>query len=292
MKPTAITSHLALLSVAILYGVNYSVVKIVTPHYMGAYGFIVYRILFAGIIIWLLNIGNKEKVNWREDGVRLALCGLFGVGINMLMFFKGISLTSAVNGSIIMTLIPLFVYSFSVLFLGEQVVGSKVLGLLMGISGAILIIYQPGQLTIGNWAGDIMIILNALSYSIYLVLVKPLMHKYTALTVTKWIFLVGFFVALPVGFGEAVEIDPASFPLQVWLSIGYAIVGVTVVVYFLNIWAMRRVSPTVVGTYVYVQPFVATTVAVLFFGEYLTLVHLLSAFLIFTGIYLVGKKRT
>ena len=259
---------------------------------MGAYGFIVYRILFAGIIIWLLNIGNKEKVNWREDGVRLALCGLFGVGINMLMFFKGISLTSAVNGSIIMTLIPLFVYSFSVLFLGEQVVGSKVLGLLMGISGAILIIYQPGQLTIGNWAGDIMIILNALSYSIYLVLVKPLMHKYTALTVTKWIFLVGFFVALPVGFGEAVEIDPASFPLQVWLSIGYAIVGVTVVVYFLNIWAMRRVSPTVVGTYVYVQPFVATTVAVLFFGEYLTLVHLLSAFLIFTGIYLVGKKRT
>jgi len=292
VKPTAITSHLALLSVAILYGVNYSVVKIVTPHYMGAYGFIVYRILFAGIIIWLLNIGNKEKVNWREDGVRLALCGLFGVGINMLMFFKGISLTSAVNGSIIMTLIPLFVYSFSVLFLGEQVVGSKVLGLLMGISGAILIIYQPGQLTIGNWAGDIMIILNALSYSIYLVLVKPLMHKYTALTVTKWIFLVGFFVALPVGFGEAVEIDPASFPLQVWLSIGYAIVGVTVVVYFLNIWAMRRVSPTVVGTYVYVQPFVATTVAVLFFGEYLTLVHLLSAFLIFTGIYLVGKKRT
>lgn len=284
-------THLALATVGTLYGINYSIVKTVTPSYILPFGFIGFRILTATVIFWVIAHQLKEKVDWQKDGWRLAACGVTGVGINMLLFFKGVSLTTAVNASLIMTLIPLFVFGFSILILKERILTLRVVGLIVGLIGAGMIVYQPEGFGMGNPIGDLMIVGNAMSYSLYLVLAKPLMHRYQPLTVTKWVFLFGMIFSIPFCIPEMKIVEPATFTTQVWWSIVYVIICVTVVVYFLNIWAMRRSSPTLVGAYACLQPVVAVSVAVVFFEEQLDWSHFLGGTLIFAGIYLVSKYR-
>jgi drug/metabolite transporter (DMT)-like permease len=292
MKSANWPTHTALLLVSTLYGINYSIVKIVTPAFIAPLGFIGYRVLFAAAIFWLITKNSTESIDWKNDGFRLFLCGATGAGINMLLFFKGVSMTTAVNASLIMTLLPLFVFILSIIILKEKVIIWRLVGLIVGLLGAGLVVYQPNQLSSSNPIGDLMIVGNAFSYSLYLVLVKRLMTRYQPLTIAKWIFIFGLLFCLPFCFDQAIDIEPATFTWQVWLSIIYVILGVTVVVYFLNIWAMRRSSPTLVSAYAYLQPVVAISVAVLFFGEQLNWTHILGGSLIFLGIYLVSRYRT
>lgn len=276
---------------SLIYGVNYSILKSVTPEYILPFGFIIYRILIAGIIFWIISIGTKEKVDWKTDGWRLIGCGLFGVTFNQLLFFKGVSITTAVNASIFMTLSPIFVFVLALIFLNERLKPWRIVGLVLAMAGALILIYQPGiQLSVGNWYGDVLIILNGLSYAVYLIIVKPLMAKYHTATVTKWIFLIGFIPAIPFGIEEAMLVEWSQLPAFVWWSVLYIILGVTVVVYFLNAWTLRYVSASLVGIYIYLQPVFATFTAVLFFHEQFTWIHVQAAILIFAGIYLVNKR--
>lgn len=286
-----IVRHLALLAVGLLYGANYSILKSVTPKYIEPFGFIVIRVAVGTILFWLVGSFNKQPIDWRKDGKQVVLCAFFGVGINMLFFFKGMSVTSAINGSIIMTITPIAVLIISLFILKEKITHLKVIGLAMGLVGALLIIYQPDiSLSQGDWRGDILIFLNALSYGTYLVLVKPLLIKYSPLTLAKWIFTIGFFIVLPVGWGEFHTIEWATLPISAYWAMAYVVIGVTVLVYLVNIWAMKKVNPSTVGAYIYVQPVFATFIASIFYGEILTLKHLLAAALVFIGVWLVTKR--
>lgn len=227
------------------------------------------------------------------DGWRLIACALTGVAINQLLFYKGISLTSAVNGSIIMTLTPVLVLIWAALLIGEKITPVKVAGVLIGLIGAVIILYQPDALlSTGDWRGDILVLINGASYGCYLVIVKPLMAKYHPLTIVKWVFTIAIIFVVPVGFNEAISVDFTSFPMEVWLSAAYAILIVTVLVYFLNAWTLTRVNSSVVGAFIYLQPVFATMTAILFFGEVFLFKHLLAAAFVFTGVWLVTKKSS
>lgn len=286
-----IERHLALFGVAFLYGTNYSAVKQVTPEYLSPFGFIVWRVLLASAAFWLMSIGSGQKIDWKADGWRMVLCAVFGVGINMLLFFKGLSLTTAIHGSIIMTLTPLMIFGLSLVLLKEPFVLRKVIGLFIGLAGAFLIIYQPGALSDdGHWLGDLMIFINALSYGAYLVLAKPLLIKYPPITLTKWFFLFGLVFVLPFGFQEAISVSWHLFRWPQWTSFFYVIFGVTVVAYLTNIWAMKTVNPSTVGVYIYLQPVFATLIATIFFEEQFSLLNALAGLLVFLGVWLVIGK--
>lgn len=258
---------------------------------MGPYGFIVFRVMVASIIFWIIHSFNREKINWKEDGWMLALCALTGVAINQLLFYKGLSLTSAVNGSIIMTLTPVLVLIWAALLIGEKITRTKIIGVFLGLIGAVIILYQPDELlTSGDWRGDILVFINGASYACYLVLVKPLMKKYQPMTVVTWVFTIAILFVVPVGFSQASNADFSSFPAKVWMSMGYTIVVVTVLVYFLNAWTLVRVNSSVVGAFIYLQPFFASLTAILFFGEVFLIKHLLAALFVFVGVWLVTKK--
>jgi drug/metabolite transporter (DMT)-like permease len=291
VKNQWLQAHVALFVVATLYGINYSIVKLVTPAYILPFGFIGIRILLGTVVFWVLAAGNGDRIHWKRDGWRFIASGITGVGINMLLFFKGISLTSATNGSLIMTLIPLFVFGFSIVILKEKIIPLRLLGLIVGLVGAGIIIWQSDPALKSNPVGDLMIIGNALSYSLYLVLVRPLMDHYKLLTVTKWAFLIGLIFSIPFSIKEALIADYGSFTSTVWWSIAFVVIGVTVIVYFLNIFAMKKSSPTLVAAYAYLQPIVAILTASLFFDEKLSIMHLLGGALIFSGIYLVSRFR-
>lgn len=293
MNWSAFKTYFALTMVSLFYGINYSVLKIVVPDYVGPYGFIVFRVIIASTVFWCLHFFSREKINWKEDGWRLTTCALTGVAVNQLLFYKGISLTSAVNGSIIMTLTPVLVLVWASILIGERITRTKIVGVVLGLIGALIILYQPDALlTSGDWRGDILVLINGASYACYLVLVKPLMKKYNPMTVVTWVFTIAIIFVIPVGLSQATSIDFAVLPLKVWWSMGYAIIIVTVVVYFLNAWTLVRVDSSVVGAFIYLQPIFATITAILFFGEVFLLKHLLAAAFVFVGVYLVTKKAT
>lgn len=285
--------YAALTAVSLFYGINYSVLKIVVPEYLGAYGFIVFRVIISAGIFWLIHVFNREKIHWKEDGWRLALCAMTGVAINQLLFFKGISLTSAVNGSIIMTLTPVLVLLWAYVINKDKITKRKIVGVFIAMIGAIIIIYQPDALlSSGDWRGDLLILVNGASYALYLVIVKPLMTKYHPMTVVTWIFTIAILFVIPVGLGEAMDFNAGMMPMKVWISMAYAIVIVTVLVYFLNAWTLIKVDSSVVGAFIYLQPIFATLTAILFFNEIFLWRHLLAAIFVFSGVYLVTKKSS
>ena len=270
---------------------NYNIAKIALNGYLPPFAFIAIRVVVASLILWLLHLSIiKEKIESKKDFFLLMKCGIFGVALNQLLFFKGLSMTTAINASIIMTSSPVLIMIMAYFILKDKINGVKLIGLIMGLSGALLLVFKK-EFDLGNdtlW-GDLCIFLNATSYCYYLIIVKPLMVKYHPLTVVKWIFTFGCFIVLPFGLYQFQEVNILAFPPKVWMSIGYVILLATVFVYWLNALTLGHVSPTIVGIYIYLQPFFATLSAVLFFGESLGIKQILAALLIFSGVYLVNR---
>lgn len=292
-------AHLALLFVAMVYGANYLVAKGLMPQMIGPSGFIVLRVVGAGVLFWLVYALNWEPVARRHLG-RLMLCGLFGVAANQLMFFNGLSLTSPVNASIIMTSNPILVLLASAFLLKTAITARKLAGIGLGALGAIILLLQSNGTGAAHisWQGDLLILLNATSYGVYLVLVKPLMSIYKPTTVVAWVFLFGALVVLPIGLPQALAIPWHAFTINQYLSVAFVVVFTTFVVYLLNIFAMRTVMPTVVSMYIYLQPLFAGLFAYVYalyggddFTGDLTVGRIASAALIFTGVYLVSSAR-
>lgn len=296
-------AHIALFIVNFIYGVNYVVAKGLMPEVIGPSGFILLRVLGAGGLFWIVYALRPERIAYSDMG-RLALCGLFGVALNQLMFFHGLMRTTPINASIIMVATPILVLVLAGILLKERITYTKLLGVLLGAAGALsLIILKPNAAVTGaTRLGDLFILVNATSYGIYLVLVKPLMRKYGAVAVMAWSFLVGLILVAPFGFGELAAVQWSALTTPIIAAIVFVVVLVTFVAYLLNTWALGKVDPTVVGTYIYMQPVMAALFTWLFVrigperlgipGDHvavLGLPQLLCAAAIFTGVYLVGR---
>lgn len=287
-----------LVIVNLIYGANYAIAKAVMPHYISPFGFIFVRVFFATLLFWAFNalVSGHEKIDLK-DFPRLALCGLLGVAANQLLFFSGLNLTSPINASLIMTTVPVIVLLASALILGERIGWKKVVGISLGLSGAILLVLNKKELSLENSSltGDLMVLLNGTSYSLYLVLVKPLMQKYNSQTVVKWAFLVGLIIITPFGWQEAGEVNWGSLPTEAWLAILYVVLGTTFLAYLLNAWTLRYANPSVVGIFIYLQPLFASIVAVSMGQDSLSWEKAGYSLLIFAGVYLVtrpaGKKK-
>ena len=287
-------AHLALLGANIIYGINYTVAKELMPQFLTPFGFIFCRVAGALILFWLLSGFVKNERLIKKDILRLAACGVFGVAGNQLMFFYGLNLTSPINASIIMTCNPVLVLLISALIIRERVTFRKIGGILLGLTGAIgLILYNnPLNMSPSSSTGDLFIFLNASSYAIYLVLVKPLMQKYSPITVIKWVFLFGFIVVIPFGLEEFLAIEWSNFTSSTWLSFLFVVVCTTFLAYLFNIYGLKTLNPSVVSTYIYSQPLIATLVAISFGKDELSWVKMLAAIAIFIGVFLVSVKSS
>ena len=296
-------AHIALIVVNLIYGANYIIAKEVTPAYIKPFGFIVIRasmalLMYAILHRFLTSIYPKNhlihKPIERKDYLLLTACGLFGVAINQLLFFKGLSLTSPINASLIMITAPILVLIFAAILIKEKITIYKVFGIILGTLGAGYIIkssYSSGAVGT-NWLGDLFIFINAASYSLYLVIVKPLMQRYHPFTIIKWVFFFGWLFVMPVGFGEFAAIEWHTFHTLIWACLAYVIIGTTFLTYLLNIFALQKVDASVVSTYIYTQPVIATTIAILLGKDTLSSEKIVSAVLIFIGVFLVSQTFT
>jgi drug/metabolite transporter (DMT)-like permease len=259
--------------------------------YLGSSGFILIRVLVATSIYVLIHrFFIKEKIQSWKDYRDLVICGFFGVAFNMLAFFKGLSYTTELNASVLMLVAPVFVLLFSYFLLKDKVRKWQILGIFISGFGALLLVGGTEfNFSSKNALGDAFITLNAISYAFYLVYVKRLLKKYHVLTIAKYIFLFGTLMVLPFGLPQLMETDFSSLPPKAWGAIVYVAVFTTFIAYLLNSWAVQKANPTLVGSYVYLQPVFATGFATLL-GSALPLEKLIFALLIFAGVYLVTKK--
>lgn len=279
--------------VAIIYGVTFTVAKDVMPKYVDPYGFIVMRVAGATILFWLVSfLGPKEKIA-KNDFFRIAACAFFGVAFNMLTFFKGLSYTSPIMGAVLMVTTPMIVLVLSSILTKESMQSKKVIGIFLGLAGTITLILYGKDLNNAPNAtlGNLLVFVNAVSYAFYLIFVKKLMDKYNAFTFVKYIYLFGFFMVLPFGYNELKLVNWNEIPLDVSLKIGFVVVFSTFFTYLLNLISMRNLKPTTVAVFIYLQPFFATIFAIGLGKDNLNVVKIVSAILIFVGVYLVIHKK-
>ena len=284
--------------VSIIYGVTFTIAKDVMPKYVDAYGFILMRVGGSTILFWLVWLFSRMPENVRKERIdradfpRIIWAAFFGVALNMLSFFKGLSLTSPISASVIMVSTPMIVLVLSAIIIKERIRKRMALGIILGFIGtAFLILYGK---SIGNASnaslGNFLVFVNATSYGLYLVLVKKLMDKYNAFTFVKWIYLIGFLMVLPFGWGEFEAVNWALMPMDMYWKIGFVVVFSTFLTYLLNLLSMKELKPTTIAVFVYLQPVFATVFAISLGKDELTLVKIVSAILIFTGVYLVTQK--
>lgn len=248
---------------------------------------------FVSIWIFILihKLLSNQKVE-RKDLIKLAIAGFFGMAVNQFFFFYGLSLTSPVNASVIHASSPVLVLLFAAIAIRERITIYKGMGIALGLAGAILMILSKQDISLtsaGLW-GDICIFINIVGYSIYMVMVKPLMQKYSPYTVTMWLFIFGFLFVLPFTAPSMLDVKLDNLNGFAWFGIGYIILGTTVLAYLITTHALKHLDAGVVGFYIYLQPVIATIIAVGMGTEVLTVQKLLPVLLIFTGVFLVSKK--
>jgi drug/metabolite transporter (DMT)-like permease len=285
--------HLALFMVALIYAATFTIAKEVMPAYVKPYAFILLRISVATVCIFIFHrLYVNEGFNLKRDFWPLFVSAVFGVAANMLLFFKGLSITTPINGAVLMLNTPIFVIVFAWLLLNEKLTFKKISGIIIAATGAVLLVGGTNLTFNSNTAlGDLYVTLNAIIYAFYLVYAKRLMHKYHPLTVTLYSFFIGFFLVLPFGFEQATEIQFTKLPAGIWLGIAFVTVGSTFITYVLNAYALKHASSSLVGSYIYLQPVLATIIAVLAGKDTLTLEKIGFALLVFTGVMLAALKK-
>jgi drug/metabolite transporter (DMT)-like permease len=277
--------------VAIIYGLNYSIAKDVMPNYILPRGFILVRVAGAVILFNLLSLFFPREKVAKEDYLRIVLAGFFGVAANQLLFFEGLNMTTPISAAVIMTTNPIMVLSLSAIILKVPLSPAKIIGILLGISGALSIIYQGSNGNLfngGESLGNILVMLNAFSFASYLIVVKPLMAKYKALTVVRLIFMAGLVMVIPFGASQSAEINWLEMPSIIYWEVGFVVIGTTFMAYLLNVYALKTVSSTTVSFYIYLQPLIAAIAATILGTDQLSIGMISSAILIFSGVYLVS----
>ena len=283
-------AHTALFIVNLIYALNYTIAKDVMPNYIEPSGFILLRVLcgvFLFLILYVFFI--RERID-KKDYFSFALCGLFGVAINQLFFFEGLNLTTPINAAIIMTTNPILVIVISAFLIGEKITLQKIIGIFFGIVGAGTLILNSGSISFDNdfFIGNILVFINATSYAIYLVLVKGLMKKYQPLTVMFFVFLFGLIFVFPFGYQQLTSVNIYLFTSDIYLKVLFVVICTTFLAYLFNAFALQALSPSVVSIYIYLQPVLASVIAIIYNSDSIDFIKILSSLFIFTAVFLVS----
>ncbi|PKD21496.1 multidrug transporter [Salegentibacter salinarum] len=295
MDNKRILAIFAAIGASAIYGLNHTIAKGVMPTYIEPFGFIFLRVFGAAVLFWGISfLGPKEKIA-TSDWPRILGCAVFGMVINMLFFFKGLSLSTPINSSVIVTLSPVMVLILASVLIRERITLLKTLGIIVGLAGALVLVLFSAEST-GNAPnipmGNVLFIVNAFSYGLYLILVKPLTAKYHAFTLMKWLFLIGVIINFPITIGEFTDVNWTSLPFDAIWKMAFVVAGTTFSTYLLNIYALKQLSASTISVFIYMQPLIAITYAILTGADQLNMVKIVAAILVFVGVYMVTKKKT
>ncbi len=287
-------AHTALVFTNVFFAINLSAVKHLTNnHLVGAFGLNVVRVGVSVCLFWLLYLIKPVNIKIdRSDRMRLFFCAVAGIAINQLFFIKGLSLTYPIHAALLLLITPILIVIIAAWILKERLGILKVTGLLLGVAGALVLILAKDSS--GNadhvLLGDLFIIINAISYTIYFIIVKPLMTKYNAIVILRWVFTIGLVLVLPFGWVEFKVIPWQQYTAVDLTSMALIVITGTFLAYLFNLYGIKILGASVAGFYIYTQPVFAALIAMFFLHEQLALYKILAAVLIFGGVYLANKQ--
>ena len=234
------------------------------------------------------NIWLEEKSHYWY----FALFSVFGISLNQLLFFGGLSFTTATNASLLAVLIPVFAIIVSASIGNDVLNWRKALGIFIAAAGVVYLIDPTSaSFSDGTTTGDIMILLNSLSYAVYLAISKKLITRYGSLKSIAWLFMFGSIVNVPFGLWSLNTIEVTEVTWRGWFALGSVVLVPTILAYYYNTWALARVEPSIVAVYVYLQPIIGTFLAITFLGEKWNPRIIVAMALIFAGVYLVTRRK-
>ena len=279
-----------------IYGINHTVAKMVMPIYIGSLGLVLLRVLGATIMFWTISLFFKSKPIDKEDRFTILKCGIFGMSLNIAAFIAGLDYSTPVNSSILIIISPIFVVILSFFIFKNKVNFIKILGIILGFIGAIiLILTADSNSSIGRNIplGNFLFIVNSISYAYYLIIVKPMAEKYDLITLFKWLFLVGLIFNFPLGINQFLEVDWANLPLyQAILPMAFVVLGTTCMTYFLNGYALSKLTSTEVAVFMYLQPIIGVLFAIFTKSDTITVTIIIASILIFSGVYLTTVLKS
>jgi drug/metabolite transporter (DMT)-like permease len=289
-----IKAHLGLLCTNLFFASNYSAVKYFTAnHYAGPFGLNLIRIGVSLILFWILFLFNPAKIRiQKKEILPFIICALTAIALNQMLFIKGLSLTFSIHASLLTLITPIMITIIAARVLKEKLTVEKLIGLLLGVGGVTVLIAAketnaPGENVL---LGDSLVLLSAMAYTFYFILVKPLMKKYSAIKVMRLVFTFGFFLILPLCSKEFSEITWQVFTFKEWLLLFLLTIPGTFLAYIFNAYGIKRLNASVAGAYIYSQPVFAVAIAMIFLKEQLSFYKILAAVLIFTGVFLSNRK--
>lgn len=293
----SITGHAAALIAYAIFGFNIIVCKDLTSgHLIPPLGIFTLRSLIAGALFWLVSAFlPKEKVD-RKDYIRIFAASLLGFFTCQVTFLVGIPYITPMDCSILTAMSPIYTMAIAALVIKEPITWKKAGGVAISFAGIIYLIVSrvatTGGVTESTPFGIFMIILNSLSFSMYLGIFKPLIAKYSAVTFMKWIFLFSACVATPFSLKGLINVEWAAIPSIQYAELAYLIICATFITYFLIPVAQRRIRPTLVSMYSYVQPIIAIVISIVIGTDILTWQKVLAAAMVFGGVIIVSYSRS
>ena len=288
-------AHIALIFTNLFFAINLTAVKHLTNLELAKpFGINVVRVGVSVLLFWILYLLKPVNIKIdKPDRKRLFLCALVGIAINQLFFLKGLSLTYPIHAALLLLITPILIVFIAAWVLKERMGLLKVTGLALGISGALVLVLAKESS--GNsenvLLGDLFIIINAVSYTIYFIMVKPLMAKYNPIVILRWVFTIGLVLVLPFGWVEFTQIPWNKYTAIDFTSMGLVVISGTFLAYLFNLYGIKILGASIAGFYIYTQPVFAALIAMLFLHEELSSYKIMAAILIFTGVYLANKQN-
>lgn len=288
--------HLAILSTNLIFGLNTPIAKTIVPEWISPYTLTLVRMAFATLIFWSVSCFTPKEQVARRDLITIFFGALFGLVGAQLSFANALLYTSPVNISVIAAMTPIAVMLLAALVLKEPITFKKAAGVLIGASGALLIILQSTTVSnskTGSLIGNLLCVVNVITYAIYLVITRPVSQRYTPVTLMKWMFLFSALISLPLGIGDFPEAKIFSHAANISIlsRLLYVVVMATGVAYFLVPMALKRIRPTTVSMYNNIQPIVASIIAIIIGQDSFSWDKPIAACFVFTGVYLVTQSK-
>ena len=292
---TPLLVHGALFCVSALFGANYVIAKVALRE-ISPLELVAIRtagtaaLLFAAGILWRRSA--RDTLGAKDFG-QLFLASILGVSLNQLLFLEGLARSTATNASLMLVCIPLLTLAFAVLLRRERATTTGVLGIAIGLSGALLLIVPRGGVDTTSRAtiGNLLLLAGGSSYSLYLVLTRSILARHNPLRVVSWVFLLAAITVFPFALGGLRSLTMSSISATGWVSVAYVVVGATAVPYLLNNWALARVKSSIVAVYILLQPVFAGSLGRIFLHETLGPYTLIAAVLVITGVLVSGWRR-
>ena len=252
------------------------------------------RAFCAGILFWMLGLFIRREKVPATDLLRMAGAAMLGLVIPQMTFLTAITMTAPIDLSVVQSMTPIMTMFVAAIFLKEPITWKKAGGVALSFAGVLWLIFQsthaagPVQT---RPLGIILTITNALCFALYLGICRPVIQRYSVVTLMKWMFLFAFVVSLPFSAKQVMALDYAAVPAKVWWEVGYLIIFATFVAYFLIPIGQQRIRPTLVSMYGYLQPIIASAVGIAIGMDRLTWMKLLAAVCVFAGVAIVNRSR-